>query len=696
MKFQKIPFLFFLLPCLMLPLHVAAQDCDVSPPPLLGWSLPFCNLSVSFEVVTSGFNGPIGIQWDFGDDTPLQNNGDHTYDEPGTYEVCVTAFNMTCSDTYCQVISVNAPTPNFNNCPSDISIEVDNIGECNNGTYAPVVTAKKCGYAFEEVPVVCVRSDDPDLGLSDPWPQGITVVTCIATDPDNGLQSTCEWEVYVENISFDILLQNVSSQTNLTEVCLGDPVYFTMDEISTSGEISILWEYNDGMDWVEIPDFQNLTFALPPYPLADEIWFDCDDPSNTNGYIDRNFRATVMATIAGGEICTHQSEEYNLRICCPITDALVQVIPGEPLCEGDIVDFEISLESGHPFLNPPGPEIQIEWKRNGIDLSLPNAVSFSENMFEVGAEDICYSATITNCAGKTLTVSTCIQVDPMPTGGSIIGISPELTYVGFDVLENAHVYQICDGEDAEIGVDEPFDNCVEHWQYSSDRIDWIDIPLGVSNQIQNTNTLFNDDFKPIYYRIICLPENHPDSGCEPIFSDTIRIEQKSIPAMPEINGNDYVCMGESTNLTVSNPDADLSYTWYCNGLSIGTGTSVMADKEACYWVVGTDGCYKVQSEEICLSVCEIQANISCPLPPNECACLGDPIFLSAENSQASSACPGELFFEWSVDGGPPFGGVTIFEHTPDAGGTTYTLTAMDDETGCQHTVSKTIVPCDKN
>lgn len=53
--------------------------------------------------------GPLGTQyfWSFGDGaTSGVTNVDHQYSEPGTYEVCLTAFWQQCSDTTCTTVSV--------------------------------------------------------------------------------------------------------------------------------------------------------------------------------------------------------------------------------------------------------------------------------------------------------------------------------------------------------------------------------------------------------------------------------------------------------------------------------------------------------------------------------------------------------------------------------------------------------------
>jgi hypothetical protein len=589
----------------------------------------------------------------------------------------------------------------FTNHPDPTTVEVDGTPAYDLSSYAPGLNSmsphfsnNSLNYSVE----ICIQAGAPtpfDIKLFYYKPSfSCSLNTFGSSCCHDDIDFTVD-VADVENYSdLNLMLQNPATQADLTEICNGDPVYFYMGN-PMPGDASILWEYADnGGLWTPItnPDFNNFTFSIPPYPLANELWFDCS--VSNDGFVDRKFRATVNSTNGNGDLCVYRSNEYEVRICCPITNASVQVLPDDPLCEGDVVTLTATLTSTDPFVAPPGSEVDIEWFRDNVNIGQTDQASVTETI-TVGIVDICFRAEITNCAGKQFTATKCIKVDPKPMCGEIAGISAELMLVSTDPITMDRVYEICNGEDAIIGIITPFTNCVKHWQYSDDGVFFTEVPLGVSNDQQNTNTLFNPLYNPVYYRVECRPYDYPDSGCAPCYSNIIKIQEKAVPATPVLVGDADICSGESTLITVSNPDPNLNYTWLCNGLEVGTSTSLTADEEACYWVVGTDGCYEVESPKFCLTVCEVIPIITCPLVPNECASLGVPIEISASDSESS--CMGTLQYTWSWDNGTLVAdNGTTLEHIPNIAGTTYTLTVTDLGSGCSATTMKTIIPCDKN
>jgi hypothetical protein len=110
-------------------------------------------------------------------------------------------------------------------------------------------------------------------------------------------------------------------------------------------------------------------------------------------------------------------------------------------------------------------------------------------------------------------------------------------------------------------------------------------------------------------------------------------------------------------------------------------------------VEADNACGVATSEKACAEVCEVVALISCPLAPNDCACLGLPIELSAADSY-STCDPSDLQFAWSWSSGTA-NTVSILD-TPPVSGETYTLVVTDTETGCTDLSQLTILPCDKN
>jgi hypothetical protein len=165
------------------------------------------------------------------------------------------------------------------------------------------------------------------------------------------------------------------------------------------------------------------------------------------------------------------------------------------------------------------------------------------------------------------------------------------------------------------------------------------------------------------------------------------------PSNTVISGLNLICMGSSTTLSIPSPNPLYSYEWYCNGILISTATSISVNSKSCCEVKTTFGCGSVTSPLHCVDLCKVEAKISCPLAPNICPSIGQPISLSA--CPSTSDCPGfNLAYNWSYNNGTlvSVNGCNI-QHIPIASGTTYTVTVTDITTGCSSIASTTIVPC---
>jgi hypothetical protein len=249
----------------------------------------------------------------------------------------------------------------------------------------------------------------------------------------------------------------------------------------------------------------------------------------------------------------------------------------------------------------------------------------------------------------------------------------------------------------------PFTMCTPQWQYSFDCLAWNN--LGFSNAVQNTNELTGDwvwpsgapgaPIPPVFYQVSCLPLSAP-SGCEPCQSNKLRIEFISPPAPDVIVGLNQICVEDGgTLLSMALPVAGLTYTWWCNGIQVQSGSlpTYFATMGGCYWVEISNGCQTVRTPNHCIRVCELIAAISCPLPPNDCATTGVPIVLDAcvGTKNTCGGDPSTFTYVWSWPGGSGTG-CTITD-TPPVAGITYTVTVTDPATGCTDMASITIVPC---
>jgi len=488
------------------------------------------------------------------------------------------------------------------------------------------------------------------------------------------------------------ILDYPGRQNTVSQICSGDPVHFclTLDNlpIVPNPNLAITWEYDNGTGWTSLPvnPFNGFCFAVPPGALT----IDCT--TNNLGYEDWEIRAAVTVFYNNGlDSCQYFTPEEDLRICCDLAGtnlAATTNFPGDLLCDGDTVNFNVNLTAAYPFISTPAPGITIDWTYNGTALpAFANQNSFPYMDIVDAATGACFSAVVTNTnCGKSVTLNQCFQVDLIPICGTIdtLILPTKLNQIS----SNPKIYEICPGDDAALKIDDPFANCIPTWEYSFNLSSWT--PLGSTNSIQNTNILPTSSWpgSNIYYRIKCNPLNDP-SGCEPCFSDTLEIRLINQPSPVVISGPLQFCAGSAAVLTYAGGTPGLTHQWYCNGIPVGNGSSTLnATDGGCYWVESTDGCFTVKSTLYCIDACVVEARISCP---NTCPKPGVPITLSACDSFDSCGLP--LTYTWTVTGStaPTINGCTI-THVPDPGGTTYTVT-VTNSLGCTDTTSTTIVPC---
>lgn len=498
--------------------------------------------------------------------------------------------------------------------------------------------------------------------------------------------------------------------TSLTEICSGDPVHFCLldDEMmspSPSGNVVVEWQMDDGTGWsnVTAPAFSGYCFTVPP----DVITANCGVGSTGFTYIRYRAKFEVNHT-SPAYICTMYSDEYTLRVCCPISTATVEVttdLVGDLLCEQDIVNFTVSLNSPDPFVTSLGPDAHIYWTYNNTPIAFDDQTSFTYPATAVTNPSACFEAKVTNCS-KSKVFTKCFTVDLPPSCGAITSMSSPSPFIP-DPLGNPDLFYVCPGGDGVLGMVDPalFDGntTIAQWQYSftpGDPTSWFN--LGTSNALQNTNILpsyyWLAGATEIFYRIIGLPKSTP-SGCDPCYSNIINIKFKPPVPVDTIVGMSPICKGAPTTLGVGAFNIDYQYSWFCSGLPVGAGPTFDADQNACYSVEISNGCagQEVETPPFCLEVCEIVPVISCPQNQNGDICirLGDDIMLDACSS--TDNCVGALTYTWTASNGGT--GTTsglngcLFAHTPELGGTTYTVTITNMVTGCSTNAQTTIIPC---
>ncbi len=511
-----------------------------------------------------------------------------------------------------------------------------------------------------------------------------------------------------------------SPNTPISQLCTGEPAHFCLKKngqtvqlpnvIDPTSNVSaaIVWQFLDNTvsNWTTVipPPFTSFCFPVMPGILTAVC------APNADGFVDRQYRAVITVTDPMlGTSCDYVSEVQTLRICCPLSPSATVTattnFAGDLLCAGDVVNFTGMLNSPDQFVNTLGPGVTIDWFYNTTPI--PSAANQTSFIYSTTVTDptACFKAVVKNCAGKSVTYTKCFTVDPIPMAGTITELpTGTLTLVSTNPL----AYEICPGNDAVLKmVDELlFKNGIKTWQYlfPTENI-WHD--LGISNSIQNTNILpcLQPPLSPylwppgetcIKYRVVVKPFSNP-SGCDPKYSNELTICLKTAPAADVVTGATQICKGQTTLLTVGNYNPSYTYTWFWNGLQVGMGRDFTASKTGCYWVEISNGCQIITTAKHCLTICEIIPAISCPLPPNDCVCEGEPITLTGcAPNYSKDNCAGALTYTWTWDSGTLVqdNGCTI-EHLPASTGTTYTLTVTNTTTGCSATTSTFIIPCKK-
>jgi hypothetical protein len=614
----------------------------------------------------------------------------------------------------------------FSDFPSDVTVTISDptgVGALSTGianTYAwPPSAARPAHYQnFASTGFITIQIC---IGKGRTAPVNLGFHLTRGTDTDVEIRT-----IAVANVpnykKLELKLESPADGSPLSEICSGEPIKFCIRDQVTGLPVAapppgtvVLWEIAPISTGIFTPltdpafSLNQFCFNVPRGVLS------ANCAPGASGRDRFEVRAIVSTTdpITGAN-CHYTVPAAKLNICCPVPPLLVRLddlatgtIPGV-LCEGDVVTVGVKLIPSVAtwFPGTSSSVVTIDWCLNGVPITVTSGTptAFNYGPFTVGTTDLCFEAKVKNCACPEVRASECIEVDPVPKCGQIIGCDPaDLTLTASSPML---CYDICPGRDAEVCMVNPadFKDGIVQWQFSFNNTTWVN--LGSSNPRQNTNTLPCDDTGSpylwaagqtcIYYRICVMPYSAA-SGCDPCYSNTIKICLRKRPDIPILGGVTTICQGGTAIIDVLNPEAGVTYQWYCNGVPVGAGgISFFATQQACYWVVASNGCETVKSSLHCLKVCEVTALISCPLTPNECAEVGVEIQLDC--SASSSSCGGALMYSWSDDGtGTP--GTTssattncAFYHFPATGGTTYTLTVTDANT-CTSSTTITVVPC---
>jgi len=166
---------------------------------------------VAFNPTLSGFQNNISYEWSINSVVESEAPSFSINEGPGSYEVCLTAMDNVCTDTYCETITVNEILTDITNCPVD-QIILNTDQDCSAIFNPPLNFTNTClNNPLGEYSLNYVRSDG--FSIEDVFPVGTTSVLANFTG-DYGEISTCEFVVeVVDNIPPECNVQNIIVST---------------------------------------------------------------------------------------------------------------------------------------------------------------------------------------------------------------------------------------------------------------------------------------------------------------------------------------------------------------------------------------------------------------------------------------------------------------------------------------------------
>lgn len=169
---------------------VECDDCISS----FSYRLDTC-YKVSCESNSTGFNFNPQYEWLI--DDVFYSEADAIDFELGfgTFEVCLLVTDIICTDQYCESITLVEVFPEFESCPDNILLSIDE--NCNPVVYPAEleVGSVYCAMGMNE-PNDIVYSRSDGLDLSNPFSLGITNIEASITD-DFGLSTSCNYSIEV-------------------------------------------------------------------------------------------------------------------------------------------------------------------------------------------------------------------------------------------------------------------------------------------------------------------------------------------------------------------------------------------------------------------------------------------------------------------------------------------------------------------
>ena len=598
--------------------------------------------------ITSSEPG-LTYQWQFnGTDMAGETNASVTVNQAGTYSVTATnAYGCTATENV--VVSDRSFTI------SSISGDTD---LCTGESTTLSITSSEPGLTYQWQFNGTDMAGETNAGVT------VNQAGTYSVTATNAYGCTVS-----ENVVVNDRLFTITSITGDTDLCTGEST--TLSTSTTESGVTYQWQFN-GTD------------------MAGE--------TNASTTVNQAGNYSVTATNAYG--CTASENIVVNDVSFTITSIQGNTV----ICPGDSTTLSVSTTE---------PGVTYQWQLNGTDLAGETNTSLSVN--QTGN----YSVIVTNSYGCTATESVVVNSAAFNTSTiqgdadlcvgesttlSITSAEPGLTYQwqfnGTDMVgeTNANVtvnqpgtYSVTATNPSGCEVTESV--VVNDVSFTITPIAGdTDICPGESTTLSTTCTQVGVTFEWSYNGavipgatgssisvnvvgtyIVTVLNSH---GCTE--TEMITVNDASFTITP-ITGDTNICPGESTTLTTSTTEPNVTYQWQFNGTDMAgeTNASVTVNQTGSYTVVATNahGCTSIEST----TVNDASFTIT-PITGNTTICPSEMTALTTTSTETG------LTYQWQLDGTDIAGETNATLNTDQTG--TYTVIATNAE-GC--TASESIV-----
>ncbi len=400
--------------------------------------------NLTLNLVDISTNSPTEWAWDFGDGaTSTQQSPSHTYSEPGTYEVCLTASSICGNSQYCQMISISctAPGAGFSYDDNQLTLNFTDLSVNNPtdwfwefgdgststmpnpqhsysfpGTYEVCLTVSSiCGntQSCEMITVSCqapsaafaFSANELDLSFTDNSTGSTTSWMWTFGDGSSSTQSDPE-HIYETPGNYQVCL-TVSSICGSNQFCQTITVSCTPPEAGfnfTTDELSVTFTDQS------LGDPDAWTWALS------------DGATGNSQNFNHTFDApgTYEVCLTAGNLCGNTTECLNITVSCTAPQANFTSTTNEL----EVTFTDLSTE------NPTS------WQWDFGDGTLSDEASPLHSYALPGSYTVCLTAS--SICGTTISCQEVIVTCPAPVGSftdSISGLQAKFSAISEDEVD---------------------------------------------------------------------------------------------------------------------------------------------------------------------------------------------------------------------------------------------------------------------